>query len=237
MSDEQERFLSGIWETNAALWVAAVRGKRIPSRIAGTDQAIVEAVRRHDPKSVLDMGCGEGWLVRRLTAEPGCRATGIDGSAALIAAARAADPAGCYRVLDYENIAAAPDRLPGSYDVAVFNFALLGREIAPLMGAVRQSLNPNGIVIIQTLHLWSVIDTAGGYADGWRTETFTALADGDWRPMPWYFRTLASWCDVIGVAGLSLMRFTEPADPETGKPLSMIFECTSPDHDRSHGVP
>ena len=106
-----ERQLLQAWNANAAAWTAAVRERAIPSRIAGTDQAIVDAVRAVRPARVLDVGCGEGWLARRLHAETGCAVIGIDGSAPLIAAARAADPDGSYRLLSYEAAIAQPAAL------------------------------------------------------------------------------------------------------------------------------
>ncbi len=49
--------------------------------------------------TAVDAGCGNGWLVRKLRAAPGCRgATGVDGSAGMIARARALDPDGAYEI-------------------------------------------------------------------------------------------------------------------------------------------
>ena len=56
------------WDVNAAPWVRAVRNHEIPSRRLVTDQAIIDAVMRRKPTSVLDLGCGEGWLARELSA-------------------------------------------------------------------------------------------------------------------------------------------------------------------------
>ena len=52
------------WEKNASQWSAAVREGHIESRKLITDKAIVEAVLSYSPESVLDIGCGEGWLIR-----------------------------------------------------------------------------------------------------------------------------------------------------------------------------
>jgi len=54
------------WRNNAHAWTSAVREQRIDSRALVTDRAIVEAVLARAPRSVLDIGCGEGWLARRL---------------------------------------------------------------------------------------------------------------------------------------------------------------------------
>ena len=98
-SPKDRRILES-WHANAGRWTAAVRSGAIASRRAGTDSAIlgaiVEAVARLLPACipghVLDLGCGEGWLTRRLRAEAGCRVTGADGSAELVRLAREADP-------------------------------------------------------------------------------------------------------------------------------------------------
>ena len=78
MTDER---ISQSWIANADVWTSAVRERRIESRRVATDAAIVSAVLDQHPKTVLDLGCGEGWLARALH---GVDVTGIDGSPALI---------------------------------------------------------------------------------------------------------------------------------------------------------
>lgn len=51
--------------------------------------------------TAIDAGCGNGWIVRQLQKTAGCvMATGVDGSAGMIAKARALDPQGQYIVAD-----------------------------------------------------------------------------------------------------------------------------------------
>ena len=80
------------WIANASAWTDAVREGRIASRKNGTDAAIVEACRAHPGMTVLDVGCGEGWLSRAL-ASSGATVVGVDASEPLIIAARAAGSA------------------------------------------------------------------------------------------------------------------------------------------------
>jgi len=75
------------WNKNAAPWVTAVRDGEIESRLLVTNRAIVEAVRSRAPASGIDIGCGEGWLVRALD---GIAMTGVDVVPGLVDAARAA---------------------------------------------------------------------------------------------------------------------------------------------------
>ena len=223
------------WDANANLWTGAVRTGAIPSRAGGTDQAIIDAATSLQPGSFIDIGCGEGWLVRRLTAGTGCRGTGVDGSPALIAAAQAEDNAEdndrTYFAISYEQIIANPRRLNGPYDLAICNFSLLSAEISGLVRAVSDSLAPTGSLLVQTLHPWSG-QGDGGYRDQWREETFAAFENGDWQPMPWFYRTLASWFREFEAAGLDARAVREPLNQlnqETGQPLSIIFHAVRRD--------
>lgn len=218
--------LDRAWHDNAALWAEAVRDRRIASR-ATTDAAVLAAIVRRRPRHVLDLGCGEGWLTRRLAAETGCTAVGIDGSAHLVAAAREADPAGDYRRLAFADFIATPEAVDGRYDVAVFNFALFDATAADLLAAAASRLAPGGVVVIQTLHPWTAAH--GDYRDGWRVEDFAGIAapGEDWKPMQWYFRTLEGWLALLRDAGLAVEDLREPRDG-VGPPLSLLLVAAPP---------
>src|ERR1700676_2168828 len=137
------------WRKNAEAWTAAVRERRIESRMLVTDRAIVDAVLSRSPRRVLDIGCGEGGLGRAL-ADRGVELLGIDVVPSLIARAQAAG-GGDYRVASYEEAAAGA--LDFTADVAVCNFSLLGREsVETMFAAVPSLLRARGAFIIQTLH-------------------------------------------------------------------------------------
>src|SRR4051812_1501254 len=72
------------WHTNAAPWTSAIREQRIESRKLVTDRAIIDAVMSRRPESVLDLGCGEGWLVRALAAHGIPKVVGVDVVPALV---------------------------------------------------------------------------------------------------------------------------------------------------------
>ncbi len=205
------------WSDNADAWTRAVREGAIASREAGTDAAIVEAVVRGLPPMgrVLDVGCGEGWLVRALDAV-GLSARGVDVSPGLVEAAR--QRGGAFEVLSYQDAAADPDRLGGPVDAAVFNFALLSDDVTGVLRAATSRLD-GGRVLIQTVHPATV---SAPYRDGWREESFDAFGGG-FSPMPWYFRTFGSWVRTLDTAGLRLAEAAEPVHPETEAPLSLIL--------------
>jgi 2-polyprenyl-3-methyl-5-hydroxy-6-metoxy-1,4-benzoquinol methylase len=77
------------WYKNAAPWTIAVRERQIESRKLVTDKSIIETILSHNPKSVLDLGCGEGWLIRELSAI-GIHAIGVDAISTLIDGAKRA---------------------------------------------------------------------------------------------------------------------------------------------------
>lgn len=212
------------WIANADAWTAAVRGGEIASRRLVTDRAVWDAIAERSPARVLDLGCGEGWLTRKLAAA-GVQATGIDASAPLIEAARSAGTAGRYQVLDYDALVEDPAAAGVNYDLVVANFALLGDPLRPLLSAVRQgALRAGGTLIVQTMHPLSV---AVPYADGWRIESFQGfVGDKPWTPMPWYFRTFGGWMALLRETGLQLEQVREPLHLDTGAAASLLLIAT-----------
>ncbi|MET0848674.1 MAG: class I SAM-dependent methyltransferase [Pseudomonas sp.] len=213
-----ESTLLDSWHHNAHSWIEAIRSGAIESRLTVTDQAILLAVLGRQPERVLDLGCGEGWLLRAL-AQRGIAAVGVDGDATLVEAARAAG-ASSVQVASYDELAEAKVDIGRDYDLICANFALLHQDIIPLLAAMNALLAPGGALVIQTLHPWAV--AAGDYQDGWREETFAGFK-GQWQPMPWYFRTLSSWLNALDMAGFRLAGLQEPQHPQSQVPQSLLL--------------
>lgn len=234
-------------------WTTAVRGQAIASRRLGTDKAILQAIRERRPRTLLDVGCGEGWLVRSAAID-GVDTTGIDASDLLIEHARAGG-GGRFKVCSYADLTENPEKVGANYDVIVLNFALFEEESRPLLRALATRLSAGGVLIIQTVHPWSDTrtpsdtatqsetetqrdtatppDTATGrnpttqpYENGWRTENF-AWMDGFSEPMPWYFRTMASWVDLLSGGGYRIEQLREPLHPDSGIPMSLLLIASS----------
>jgi 2-polyprenyl-3-methyl-5-hydroxy-6-metoxy-1,4-benzoquinol methylase len=206
------------WHHNARSWIEAIRTGAIESRLNVTDQAILLAVLGRQPERVLDLGCGEGWLLRAL-AKRGIKAVGVDGDATLVEAARAAGSSQVH-LASYEALVEAKVDIGSGYDLICANFALLQQDIIPLLAAMNALLAPGGALVIQTLHPWTV--AAGNYQDGWREETF-AHFKGQWQAMPWYFRTLSSWLNALDMAGFRLVGLQEPQHPQSPEPQSLLL--------------
>jgi 2-polyprenyl-3-methyl-5-hydroxy-6-metoxy-1,4-benzoquinol methylase len=221
-TDEPHARIVDSWTDNAAAWTQVVRDGLIPSRRAGTDAAIVQACLRYADGAVLDVGCGEGWLVRELHTRS-IDATGIDVSAPLIASAQASG-GGSFAVVTYADLEREPTIVAGPWRLIVCNFALLADPVHTLLAALRTRLQPGGTLLIQTVHPWSARGDAP-YRSEWRTESFTAFTVPFPTAMPWYYRTLAGWVDECTRAGLSIRAVEEPLHPETGAPLSLLLHC------------
>ena len=220
MRSSKQQQLERSWESNASAWTDAVRGGAIASRRLGTDAAIVDAIISRAPRRVLDVGCGEGWLARAL-ATRGVQVTGIDASAPLIELARA-EGGGTFHVCSFSALPRAEVLADGKYDVVACNFALLDEDIVPVLQSLRPLIQARGVLVVQTVHPWSARGD-GEYRDHWRTETFAGFGDGFSEPMPWFFRTLASWMGALRYGGYEVEEFREPLHPETGEPLSLIM--------------
>ena len=211
------------WNQNAAPWITAIGNQEISSRKLVTDAAIVSAVLATRAKTVLDVGCGEGWLVRAL-GSLGLQARGVDAVPALIT--EATRLGGEFSVASYEDIAGGA--ACGTADTVCCNFALIGKEsVERLFACVPSLLNPNGRFIVQTLHSQEACGDLP-YADGWREGSWAGFNDAFRDAPPWYFRTLESWRALFRASGLNLVSETWPIHPTTGRPASVVFQAAVP---------
>ena len=170
------------------------------------------------PKSVIDVGCGEGWLVRAL-AQRGICARGADAIPALIDAALRLG--GEFAVASYEDIARG--RLDWKADTVSCNFALIGKESTEqLLRGVPGLLQPGGRFVVQTLH---PVEACGSlpYEDGWRQGSWDGFNQRFENAAPWYFRTLENWRALFSSCGLRLVAEHWPIHPGTGRPASVLF--------------
>jgi 2-polyprenyl-3-methyl-5-hydroxy-6-metoxy-1,4-benzoquinol methylase len=214
LNDEQ---IIEAWHRNARPWIAAVQQDRIESRRLVTNRAILETVTALDVQSVLDIGCGEGWLVRQLSAV-GLRVAGLDVVPDLLEQARRLGPERYY-LTAYELLSACNPA--DCFDLALCNFSLLGKEsVEHLFDVLPGLLNPGGYFVMQTLH---PATAEGVSVDGWRPGSWAGI-EGDFaEPAPWYFRSTASWLQLFEQAGLNLVECREPVNPVTEQVASLIL--------------
>jgi len=209
------------WHDNANAWTTAVRTDQIASRRLVTNQAIIDAVLERKPQSVLDLGCGEGWLAGQL-ASKGLSVLGVDGVAELTHAAQLQyGDAVEFATLSYAQV---PSSLAEQrFDLIVCNFSLLGDEsVAALLRALPALLNEAGGILIQTLHPDTLAETQGN-SDGWRRETWQGIGEGFSGSAPWYYRSRGSWLALFKSCHWQLAYSKEPLHPQTQLPASIIF--------------
>lgn len=218
-----ERRIIDSWIKNAAAWTAAVRQGRIESRALVTDQAILDEVCSQSPESVLDVGCGEGWLARAL-AHRGMRVAGVNVVPDMVDAAQKAG-GGAFGVFSYADIASG--RLKRTANVVVCNFSLLGNDsVDRLLAGVPSLLTARGVVVVQSLH--PLIECGElPYESGWREGSWAGLGRSFSDPPPWYFRTLEAWTVAFGKSGLRLRNIREPLHPGTGRPASVLLVASA----------
>lgn len=174
---------------------------------------MIDAIVDQRPRKVLDIGCGEGWLVRELMRR-GIDAAGIDFVPDLVAAACRAG--GSFRLLGYRELAAHAKELAA--DVTVCNFSLLGdASTREVFAAMTGLLGEHGRFIVQTLHPAGVPGE-----DGWREGSWQGFSDDFVDPHPWYFRSEPGWRRLFDDYGLEIVDTRAPDDGD-GRPASLLF--------------
>jgi trans-aconitate methyltransferase len=173
---------------DAQTWdpVTYARHARFVSDLGGP---VVELLAPQPGDRILDLGCGDGALSKRLV-DLGCEVVAVDSSAPQIEAARK---------LGLDARVMSADALPfrDEFD-AVFSNAVLHwiRSADPMIAAVYRSLRPGGRFVAE----------CGGYGcvDKIRTALVQALdrrgIDGEAR-VPWYFPTPGDYATRLERAG------------------------------------
>lgn len=207
------------WKMNVQPWISAICENEIESRLLVTNRAIINAILNLTPKSVLDIGCGEGWLVRELE-QSGISTLGLDVVPEFIEYAQK-QGGGRFKSVSFEELSSSI--LQEKFDIIVCNFSLLGDEsVVHLFQQAASLLNNGGAFIIQTIH-----PVAGcgdqKYEDGWREGSWTGFSDKFCDPAPWYFRTLDTWKNLFIENNFNLNKILEPSNPKTKTPASIIF--------------
>jgi SAM-dependent methyltransferase len=233
--DADETQLVALWQANATPWTVAVRGGHIASRALATDRAVLHAVMACRPRRVLDVGCGEGWLSRALNAQ-GVDTLGLDAVPALVERAAEFEHGhgmgqgqGCYAVSRIGELKDSP--LVADFDVWVCNFSLFHPDDGvALAAAAALRLPAGGALVVQTLHE-NATAVGAGSPDGWQPGSWGPCGQtvgagpgaGFADPIPWYFRSAASWRSLLAGVGFTAIEMAEPCHPGTGAALSLLI--------------
>ena len=213
------------WAANAKKWIKTIENNEIASRQLVTNAAILENILQLKPTNVLDVGCGEGWLVNTL-AKHNITAIGVDATDALIKNAKRKGK-GKFKVKDYDALIKGVNFKDAPFDLICINFALFeNKKTARLIQELPTYLTTSGKIIIQTLHPFSIA-TDEPYKSAWRNDSWNGLKRKFTQPYKWYFRTLEDWVKLFTKAGLGITALKEPIHPKTGRPASIVFVLAS----------
>ncbi len=213
------------WDDHAAAYADAVarREGSVPSGV-GLDAALtalLELLGTVRGQTVLDAGCGEGFLARILAAR-GALVTGIDLAPRLIAIARQHDQAAAiaYRVADLSR--PIPD-LAGHFDASgsylVLNDVADHRGFAASLAALTR---PGGRAVLALNNPYSSVvrgHLTDYFADGARA-TYGGMSAALGGTVGYYHRTLAEYLAAFLAAGWQLAALVDvPAAPRDDLPL------------------
>jgi len=182
-------------------------------------------------KRVLDVGCGNGYLTRRMARQGAVRAVGVDQSAASIRFARrreAARPSGAEFV--HGTAARLPQFGDGTFDRVVANMALMDiRDAAGTVREIGRLLAPAGRLVFSINHPCFDIDDGSAWlvertpyrettsrkVERYRKERSVRIrwdvAVGERAFTTSYHRTLSTYSRLLRNAGLAILRLEEPS--------------------------
>lgn len=138
--------MPGGWEESAEAWVTSIdRGDALRETIIKPE--LERILPRYSGHSAVDIGCGEGWLVRMMR-EHGIQAEGIDATLPLVEEANRRLPGSC-------TIADAVDTgfADGSFDLATSCIVFVDLpDLKPAISEMCRILRPGGIALVANLN-------------------------------------------------------------------------------------
>ncbi len=216
--------IQNAWAENADEWIRIMEKELIPSR-KFTNRAIVACLLRIPMKKILDCGCGEGWLSRKMT-EHGKNCSGMDFTPKLLEVARKKGPE-TFIQMGYDAIENGAI-IPGApFDAIIFNFSLYKKDgLSRLLTACQKSLRPNGYFFIQTIHPSFLEQQGLAHKSQWIGDSWKGLPGNFTHGHRWYARTLEDWKLVFLESNIQLLETQEVTDDQQ-RPVSVLFTLKS----------
>ncbi|GMN08600.1 hypothetical protein MTsPCn5_39900 [Croceitalea sp. MTPC5] len=208
------------WQQNAGEWIKAITENTIASRTY-TNKAIVDTALKLDRAKIIDIGCGEGWLVRVLENQ-GKKVLGIDAIAELLQSAQS-KRIGTFHQMTFEEIMDGKPLPNAPFDMAIFNFCLYQKEgLVTLLSNTAKALNDDGHILIQTLHPYLLMQQGKAYQSQWLSDSWKGLSGNFSNGHAWYARTLGDWSETLNEIPNTKVVFQEVTNEE-GNPISLLI--------------
>ena len=207
------------WNSIAADWDLQVGDDGDANRILNSDPVLWEFAGEVSGLTVLDAGCGTGYLTRKLQAQ-GAKAIGIDFSEKMIEIASSKDPDIDFRVDSCSDLVTVDDT---SVDMVIANYVLMDTpDLEGVMSTFSRELRDHGIAVVIFSHpcfpqgTATVSNDDGGIAYHWITNYFERQrhVDPPWAHFKsdfiWFHRSLSDYWKAFKLAGFDVLAFEEP---------------------------
>lgn len=217
MHEDNLRETRQAWDRLADDWRLQVGDEGDRNRRLNSDPVLWRMAGDVAGKSVLDFGCGTGYLTRKLR-DAGAAATGVDHSEKMIAIARE-DAAGIdYLVACCTTLAPLADE---QFDLAVSNYVLMDiPDLPAAVGALHRVLKTGGTAVLVFSHPCfpasrSQLDEQGAHY-AWPSPYFLPVkcVDPPWdhftEEFIWFHRPLSDYWRAFTSAGFSVLELDEP---------------------------
>jgi ubiquinone/menaquinone biosynthesis C-methylase UbiE len=207
-----------MWNSVAADWQIQVGDEGDSNRRLNPDPVLWAFAGDVAGLSVLDAGCGTGYLSRKL-ADKGALVTGIDFSEKMIEIALAKNPQIDFREDSCSELRTIDDEL---YDLVVSNYVLMDTpDLRETMEAFSRVLKTGGMAILIFSHPCfpqgqATISEDGEVTYRWHVPYFqqSRLTDPPWAHFTsdfiWFHRPLSDYWKAFAAAGFSVVGFEEP---------------------------
>lgn len=207
------------WDRVARDWDIQVGKDGDPNRRLNSDPVLWEFAGDVRGKTVLDAGCGTGYLSGKLR-ERGALATGVDHSPEMIAIARENHPGIDFRVDSCAGLATLED---ARFDLIVSNYVLMdAHDLQASVTAFHRVLQPGGQAVLIFSHpcfpqaLATVAEARDKISYAWDFSYFSErkVIEPPWHHFKsefiWFHRPLSEYWKAFTKAGFRVADFEEP---------------------------
>jgi ubiquinone/menaquinone biosynthesis C-methylase UbiE len=193
------------------------------------DPVLLRLIGDPRDRDILDLGCGNGYLSRRL-ARGGARVTAVDSSHRMIENARSHDPSGSLKITYLHSEADRLEQIAGaSFDLVFANMSLMdmedgegsigeaarvlrksGRLVASISHPCFDNGSNSGWLIEKVVFETRIYRRIRAYRVPFREEVPWRLQSGEKRYTPSFHRPLSWYARTLRSAGLAITALEEP---------------------------